>query len=119
MCYYCCYLTRCQCSTSLSTKNYDKDRCLLHFYSHKLTQKQQQQNRRHLQPYRLTMSLCLVSLTLFFMLLNVTLVLSHSQSQSSQTNQQRDHLSKTIHYEHSQGNLKAKNEILIYFLLKA
>ncbi len=69
MCHYCCYLAHVH-STSLSSNIYDNNQ---YFSSHS---KQQQQHRTRSSP--LTVPLCLVSLTLFFILLNITLVLSQS-----------------------------------------
>ena len=62
------------------------------------------------QSYHLTMPICLVSLTLFFILLNITLVLS----QSSQTQQQRQQTSHQILEQNSRG----KKTILTYVQLR-
>lgn len=51
------------------------------------------------QSYHLTMPICLVSLTLFFILLNITLVLS----QSSQIQQQRQQTPHKIFEENHRG----------------
>ncbi|CAF1455297.1 unnamed protein product, partial [Adineta ricciae] len=76
MCHYCAYLAHVKSSTSSSQNSYS-----LNYYQ-----------QRQARSYNLTVPFCLVSLTLFFVLLNITLVLS----QSSQVQQQRDQSSNKI-----------------------
>jgi hypothetical protein len=91
MCHYCCYLTHAK-SSSLSPSNiYDDNQYFPQYFK-----------RRRTRSYHLTVPLCLVSLTLFFILLNITLVLS----QSSQVQQQREQSSNKILQENSRGKNK-------------
>jgi hypothetical protein len=90
MCYYCCYLTHAN-SSSLPSNIYDDSQYFPYYFK-----------RRRTQSYQLTVPLCLVSLTLFFILLNITFVLS----QSSQIQQQRDQSSNKILQENSRGKNK-------------
>jgi hypothetical protein len=86
MCHYCCYLKHVK-SSSLSSNIHDNNQYFKHI--------------RTRSSY-LTVPLCLVSLTLFFILLNITLVLS----QSSQIQQQREQSSNKILQENSRGKKK-------------
>ena len=86
MCHYCCYLTHVK--FSLSSNISHNNQYSLHYYK-----------QNHTRSYNLTIPFCLVSLTLFFILLNITLVLS----QSSQIQQQRDQSSNKILEENSRG----------------
>ena len=83
MCHYCAYLAHVKSSTTSSQNSYS-----LNYY-----------HQRQARSYNLTVPFCLVSLTLFFVLLNITLVLS----QSSQVQQQRDQSSNKILEENSRG----------------
>jgi hypothetical protein len=93
MCYYCCYLTHVQ---SSSSNIHDNNQYFSHDFKHRRTRSS-----------HLTLPLCLVSLTLFFILLNITFVLS----QSSQIQQQREQSSNKILQENSRGNY-------LYFILR-
>ncbi|UJR30928.1 hypothetical protein I4U23_018440 [Adineta vaga] len=79
MCHYCAYLKHVQSSSSTNISNQNSSSVRYH-------------QQRQIRSYNLTVPLCLVSLTLFFIMLNVTLVLS----QSSQIQQQRDQSSNKI-----------------------
>ncbi|CAF0949562.1 unnamed protein product [Adineta steineri] len=85
MCHYCCYLAHVK-SSSLSSKIHNNNQSSLYY-----------QKRCRTQSYNLTIPIYLVSLTLFFVMLNITLVLS----QSSQVQQQRDQSSNKILQENS------------------
>ncbi|CAF2470394.1 unnamed protein product [Rotaria sp. Silwood2] len=85
MCYYCCYLTHVNSSSSSSNIHDNNQYFPYHF------------KRRCMRSYNVTISLCLVSLTLFFVMLNITLVLS----QSSQTQQQQQQSSNKILQQNS------------------
>lgn len=89
MCYYCRYLTHVNSSSSLSSQNiYDDNQYIPYDTKH-----------RHTQSCNITMSLCLVTLTSFFVILNITLVLS----QSPQI--QRQQISNKILQENSRGKI--------------
>ena len=90
MCHYCCYLTHINGSSSSSTLSQNNQYYSRHSKSHRT------------QSYHLTMPICLVSLTLFFILLNITLVLS----QSSQIQQQRQQTPHKILEENHRGKKK-------------
>jgi len=85
MCHYCRYLTHVKSSLSVI---HDNNQYFPHYFKHRRT-----------KSYHLTVPLCLVSLTLFFVMLNISLVLS----QSSQVQQQRDQSSNKILQENSRG----------------
>ena len=101
MCYYCRYLTYVKSSSSSSNIS-DNNQYFPHYFKHHRT-----------RSYHLTVPLCLVSLTLFFVTLNVALVLS----QSSQIQQQRDQSSNKILQDNSRGKTKKHLERLDQFKL--
>jgi hypothetical protein len=100
MCHYCCYIIHIK--SSLSSNLNDNKQHVSHYFK-----------RRRTRSYQLTVPLCLVSLTLFFIMLNMTLVLS----QSSQTQQQRDQSSNKILQENSRGKENRKSLFVIYIFL--
>ncbi|CAF3865798.1 unnamed protein product [Rotaria sordida] len=92
MCYYCYYLTHVNSSTSSSSSNIHNNNQYFRYYF----------KRRRMRSYNVTMSLCLVSLTLFFVMLNITLVLSQpSQIQQQQQQQQHERSSNKILQQNS------------------
>lgn len=97
MCHYCCYLAHVNGSSS-STSDLNKQSI------------SRPSKHQRTQSYHLTMPICLVSLTLFFILLNITLVLS----QSSQFQQQQ----QTPHHILEQKNSRGKKTILTYVQLR-
>ena len=112
MCHYCSYLVYSKSSSSSSSSSssttvtavtdiYDDNQYFPHYFK-----------RYRTQSYQLTVPLCLVSLTLFFILLNITLVLSQS---SNIQQHERDQSSKKILQENSRGKTKRKSNK--YFIL--
>ncbi|CAF4065802.1 unnamed protein product, partial [Rotaria magnacalcarata] len=75
MCHYCCYLTHM--NASLSPNSHGTSQCIPQYLKCRRT-----------GSCSLTVSLCLVSLTIFFVMLNTTLVLSHSSRIQQQQREQ-------------------------------
>lgn len=96
MCYYCRYLAHA--NSSLSSDIYNTNQYIPHDLKCRRT-----------YSYNLTISLCLASLTSFFVMLNITLVLSQP-SQVQQ--QQREQISNRILQENTRGNKKSNEENL-------
>ncbi|CAF2081197.1 unnamed protein product [Rotaria magnacalcarata] len=88
MCHYCCYLTHM--NASLSPNSHGTSQCIPQYLKCRRT-----------GSCSLTVSLCLVSLTIFFVMLNTTLVLSHS---SRIQQQQREQSSNKILQENSRDS---------------
>lgn len=91
MCYYCCYLTHI--NSSLSSKTHDTNQRFIpqHYQS------------QHSRSCNLTLSICLISLTLFFIMLNISLVLAHTSRIQQQ--QQREPSSNKILQDSSRGKI--------------
>jgi hypothetical protein len=86
MCHYCCYLTHA--NSSLSSDLDDNNQYFPHYYKCRRT-----------RSCHLTVPLYLVTLTSFFIMLNITFVFS----QSSQIQQQRDQSPNKILQDNARG----------------
>lgn len=96
MCHYCCYLTHRK-SVVAAAASANDAQCFPHYFK-----------RHRRSSCHVTIPLCLVSLTLFFIMLNITLVLS----QSSQSQQQAEQLLTNILEDDSRGKLERETTLL-------